>query len=231
MDVHALLQGYLRWLRSNGGRLINRAGVQALQRVDGQWVIHTAVGTFRAKILVNAAGAWVDQVAGLAGARASGIQPLRRTAFMVDAPPALDVTHWPMTVDIGAQFYFKPDTGRLLVSPADETISVPCDAWPDDMDLAIAVDRIEQATTLSITHVQQKWAGLRSFVADRNPVIGYDPLIEDFFWIAALGGSGIQTAPAGGRRSGARIRHLPVPDDLQQRGLDERALLPQHLFV
>lgn len=231
VDVHALLHGYLRWLRGNGGRLVNHAGVEALKRVDGQWVIHTAVGTFRAKTLVNAAGAWVDQVAVLAGARPSGIQPLRRTAFMVDAPLALDVTHWPMTVDIGSQFYFKPDAGRLLISPADETLSVPCDAWPDDMDIAIAVDRIEKATTLSITHVQQKWAGLRSFVADRNPVIGYDPLIEDFFWIAALGGSGIQTAPAVGRLAAARIRHLHVPDDLQQYGLDERALSPQRLFV
>lgn len=231
LDVHALLQGYLRWLRGNGGRLVIDAGVVALQRIDGQWVIHTAAGTFRAKILVNAAGAWVDEVAGLAGARPSGIRPLRRTAFMVDAPPTLDITHWPMTDDIASQFYFKPDAGRLLVSPADETVSVPCDAWPDDMDIAIAVDRIEQATTLSITHVQQKWAGLRSFVADRNPVIGYDPLIEDFFWIAALGGSGIQTAPAVGRLAAARIKHQPVPDDLQQRGLDERALSPQRLVV
>ncbi|WP_426701082.1 NAD(P)/FAD-dependent oxidoreductase [Rhodanobacter sp. Col0626] len=229
LDVHALHQGYLRQLRDNHGKLVNNAGVTSLLYLDGQWTIDTDAGTFHAKTIVNAAGAWVDEIATLAGAAPIGIQPLRRTAFMVDAPSSSDTERWPLTIDIGEQFYFKPDAGRLLLSPADETPSLPCDAWPEDMDIAIAVDRIERATTLSITHVQQKWAGLRSFVEDRSPVIGYDPQVADFFWIAALGGYGIQTAPAVGRLAAALIRHLPVPGDMLKMGLDVALIAPARL--
>lgn len=185
--MHALHQGYVRALRERGGKLVNRAGGTALQRHSDAWTISTDAGVFHAKALVNAAGAWVDEVARLAGAVPIGIQPLRRTAFIVDAPAGSDADYWPMVIDIDERFYFKPDAGRLLLSPADEIPSVPCDALHDDMDIAIAVDRIEQATTLSITHVHQKWAGLRNFVPDRSPVMGYDPQVTGFFWIAALG--------------------------------------------
>jgi D-arginine dehydrogenase len=229
LDVHALHQGYLRLLREGGGRLVNHAGVTALRRRDDIWVITTGVGIFYAKTLINAAGAWVDEIAKLAGAAPIGIQPLRRTAFMINAPIGSDSDHWPMTVDIGEQFYIKPDAGRLLLSPADETLSAPCDAWPEDMDIAIAVDRIEQATTLSITSVQQKWAGLRSFVSDRSPVVGYDPEIAGFFWLAALGGYGIQTAPAMGRVAAALVLRTSVPADVLALGLDPVAISPQRL--
>jgi D-arginine dehydrogenase len=148
---------------------------------------------------------------------------------MVDAPAGSDSDHWPMTIDIDETFYFKPDAGRLLLSPADETPSAPCDAFPDDMDVAIAVDRVEQATTLPITHVRQKWAGLRSFVADRSPVIGHDPLVADFFWIAALGGYGIQTAPAVGRLAAALIQGHDAPSDLVALGLDMALITPERL--
>ena len=227
LDVHSLHQGYLRRLRDRGGKVVNNAGVTALRRRDGAWIITTDAGTFSARTIINAAGAWVDEIAVLAGAAPIGIQPLRRTAFMVDAPTNSDADRWPMTIDIDEQFYFKPDAGRLLLSPADETPSTPCDAWPEDMDIAIAVDRIEQATTLSITHVQQKWAGLRSFVEDRSPVVGYDPKVEDFFWIAALGGYGIQTAPAVGRLAALLLRHQPVADDMLELGLDISSIAPQ----
>lgn len=227
LDVHALHQGYLRLLRERGGRLVNNAGVTALQRQDDAWTIGTDAGIFHAKTVINAAGAWVDEIAKLAGAAPIGIQPLRRTAFMVDAPAGSDSDHWPMTIDIDEQFYFKPDAGRLLLSPADETPSAPCDALPEDMDIAIAVDRIEQATTLSIARVQQKWAGLRSFVADCSPVVGQDPEVAGFFWIAALGGYGIQTAPAVGRLAAALVRHQSVPGDMLERGLDVALLSPQ----
>ena len=229
LDVHALHQGYLRLLREQGGKLVNNAGVTALKRRDDAWVITTGAGIFYAKTLINAAGAWVDEIAKLAGASPIGIQPLRRTAFMVNAPIGSDSDHWPMTVDIGEQFYIKPDAGRLLLSPADETPSMPCDALPDDMDIAIAVDRIEQATTLSITSVQQKWAGLRSFVSDRSPVVGYDPQIAGFFWLAALGGYGIQTAPAMGRVAAALVLRTSVPADVLALGLDPFAISPQRL--
>lgn len=226
VDVHSLHHGYLRWLRERGGTLVNNAGVTSIERGDGVWTLETDAGRFRARCLVNAAGAWVDEIAQLAGARPVGIRPLRRTAFMVDAPAGRDSDRWPMTIDIDEQFYFKPDAGRLLLSPADETPEAPCDALPDDMDIAIAVDRIEQATTLSITHVGQKWAGLRSFVADRSPVIGYDPAIADFFWIAALGGYGIQTAPAVGRLAAALVQRHPAPADLLALGLDVASIAP-----
>lgn len=226
VDVHALHQGYLRWLRERGGRLVNNAGVNAIERKDDAWTITTEAGVFRARLLVNAAGAWADEIATLAGAAPMGIRPLRRTAFMVDAPAGSDSDRWPMTIDIDEQFYFKPDAGRLLLSPADETPSAPCDALPDDLDIAVAVDRIEQATTLTITHVRQKWAGLRSFVADRSPVIGYDPAITDFFWIAALGGYGIQTAPSVGRLAAALIQKHPAPADLVALGLDMASIAP-----
>lgn len=229
LDVHALHQGYLRQLRDNHGKLVNSAGVASLRYLDEQWAINTDAGAFHAKTIVNAAGAWADEIATLAGAAPVGIQPLRRTAFMVDAPAGSDTERWPLTIDIGEQFYFKPDAGRLLLSPADETPSLPCDAWPEDMDIAIAVDRIEHATMLSITHVQQKWAGLRSFVEDRSPVIGYDPQVANFFWIAALGGYGIQTAPAVGRLAAALIRHLPVPGDMLALGLDVALIAPARL--
>lgn len=226
VDVHALHHGYLRWLRERGGTLVNNAGVTSIERGDGVWTLGTDAGRFRARCLGNAAGAWVDEIAQLAGARPVGIRPLRRTAFMIDAPAGSDSDRWPMTIDIDEQFYFKPDAGRLLLSPADETPEAPCDALPDDMDIAIAVDRIEQATTLSITHVRQKWAGLRSFVADRSPVIGYDPAIADFFWIAALGGYGIQTAPAVGRLAAALVQRHPAPADLLALGLDVASIAP-----
>ncbi|MFA6229254.1 MAG: FAD-binding oxidoreductase [Rhodanobacter sp.] len=231
LDVHALHQGYLRLLRERGGRLVNHAGVTAVQRQDDAWMITTDAGIFHAKILINAAGAWVDEIAWLAGAAPIGIQPLRRTAFIVDAPDGSDSDHWPMTIDIGEKFYLKPDAGRLLLSPADETLSVPCDAWPDDMNIAIAVDRIEQATTLSITHVHQRWAGLRSFVPDRSPVVGYDPEIPGFFWLAALGGYGIQTAPAMGRVAAALVLRAPIPADVLALGLDPSAISPQRLAI
>lgn len=230
LDVHALHVGYLRLLRQRGGRLVNQAGVTALQRQGDTWTITTDAGIFHAHTLVNAAGAWVDEIARLAGATPIGIRPLRRTAFMVDAPPGGDSDHWPLTIDIDEAFYFKPDAGRLLLSPADETPSVPCDALPDDLDIAIAVDRIEQATTLSITHVQQKWAGLRSFVDDRCPVIGYDPAVEGFFWIAALGGYGIQTAPAVGRVAAKLVLREPAPADVLALGLDLAAISPERLI-
>ena len=231
VDVHALHQGYLRWLRERGGKLVNSAGVTSLRHDDDAWTIGTHAGIFHARLVINAAGAWADEIAGLAAAAPIGIQPLRRTAFMVDAPAGSDSDRWPMTIDIDEQFYFKPDAGRLLLSPADETPSAPCDAMPEDLDIAIAVDHIEQATTLSITHVRQKWAGLRSFVADRSPVIGYDPQVADFFWIAALGGYGIQTAPAVGRLAAALVQRQPAPADLVELGLDVGSVAPGRVLA
>ena len=195
IDVDALHQGYLRGLRRRGGEVIANAGVAGLRRKAGRWIAETPAGSFEAPIVINAAGAWADRVALLAGVGAMGLAPKRRTAALVEVPDH-DVRTWPLVIEVGERFYFKPDAGRLLISPADETPSEPGDAQPDDLDVAIAADRIETATTLVIRRIAHRWAGLRTFAADRTPVCGFDPRAEGFFWLAGQGGYGIQTAPA-----------------------------------
>ncbi|MEX1270979.1 MAG: FAD-binding oxidoreductase, partial [Acidimicrobiia bacterium] len=152
--------------------------------------------TYEADVVVNAAGAWADVVGRSAGARPIGLVPKRRTAFMVSAPD--NAADWPMTVDAAHTFYFKPDGTQLLCSPADETPTEPCDARPEEIDVARAIDRINEMTTLGIRSVRTSWAGLRSFVPDGGMVVGFDPELEGFFWLAGQGGTGIQTSPAAG---------------------------------
>src|ERR1700722_11519898 len=155
-----------------------------------------------------------------------GLQPRKRTACLIKPPPSYAVQEWPMLVDAGEQFYLKPDAGMLLLSPADETLCTPCDVQPDEMDIALAVDRIERATTLNVTRVSHKWAGIRSFVADRSPVVGFDPHQPEFFWHAALGGYGIQTAPALSRVGAALLQRKPLSDELLAFGITAAALAP-----
>jgi D-arginine dehydrogenase len=214
VDVHALHQGYLRMARAAGGSFIMDAAVTRLDRKRGLWIAKTTAGDFEAPVVVNAAGAWADQLADLAGVAPLGIIPHRRTAVLVDPPPDLNIENLPNTIDIEELFYFKPDAGQLFLSPADETPSVPCDAQPDEIDVAIAIDRVQTATTLNVTRVRKKWAGLRSFAPDRSPVIGYDPDGEGFFWLAGQGGYGIQTAPAASRLAASLIRETGVPGEL-----------------
>lgn len=229
IDVHALHTGFLRGLRRRGGRIVNGAGVAALARAGGGWTADTPAGRFAAPLVVNAAGAWADLVAGLAGVRPVGLVPKRRTAFTFDPPEGWDIAGWPATIDIDETFYFKPDAGRVLGSPADETPSAPCDARPEELDIALGVDRIERATRLTVPRLTASWAGLRSFVADKTPVVGFEPEAEGFFWLAGQGGYGIQTAPALARAAAALISAGALPDDLRARGLDEAALGPGRL--
>ncbi len=154
-------------------------------------------------MLINAAGAWADQIGKLCGARELGLQPLRRTAILVDAPEGVDIRHWPLVIDADEQFYFKPDAGKLLLSPADETPSPPCDAQPEELDVAIGVDRVEAALNLEVRRISHRWAGLRTFAPDRVPVLGFDAELPGFFWCAGQGGYGIQTAPAMARTAAA----------------------------
>jgi D-arginine dehydrogenase len=182
-------------LRRRGGQLATDAGVQALRRDAGVWVATTPDSEFAAPVVVNAAGAWGDEIAALARLAPIGLQPKRRTAALIEGP-AMDFAGWPLVIDAAERFYFKPDAGRLLISPGDETDCAPCDAQPEDLDVAIAADRIEQATTLAIRRVAHRWAGLRTFAPDRTPVCGFDPGAEGFFWLVGQGGYGIQTAPA-----------------------------------
>ena len=226
IDVHALHQGYLRLLRRRGGRLVADAEVRALGRVDGSWVARTPAGDFAAPVVVDAAGAWADAVAALAGLQPIGLVPKRRTALTIAAPAKHDSTHWPMTGDLAETFYFKPDAGRLLVSPADETPVPPCDAQPEELDVAIAVDRLMRATTIEVSRVERKWAGLRSFVADKTTVCGFDPLADGFFWLAGQGGYGIQTAEAMARCAGSLIERGTLPAEIAAKGLAAEVLSP-----
>jgi D-arginine dehydrogenase len=225
LDVHGIHQGYVRGLRARGGAVRTNAEVLAVTRSSGAWSVTTPAGELSAPVLVNCAGAWADVVARLAGAPPIGLQPLRRTAILVDGPA--DVSGWPFAGAVDETFYFKPESGKLLVSPADETPSDPCNAAPDDYDVALAVDRLERATTIRVSHVRHRWAGLRSFVADRTPVVGPDRACEGLVWLAAQGGYGIQLAPALARTCRSLAAGEGIPDDLAALGLRREDLDPR----
>jgi D-arginine dehydrogenase len=174
---------------------------------------------------VNAAGAWADELAGLAALPPVGLVPKRRTAILLDPPEGADPGRWPMVIDVEERFYIKPESGLLLVSPADETPVPPSDAQPEELDVAIAVDRFERVTGRRVARVVRRWAGLRSFVADHDPVAGADPAEPRFVWLAALGGFGIMTAPALGRLAAAAALGHGPPDI----GLDPAPLGPARL--
>ena len=229
IDVHALHGGYLKGLRQRGGKLVTNADVTAISRDSGVWTVNTKAGNYSASIVVNAAGAWCDTIAELAGVRPIGLVPKRRTVFIFDPPQGLDISSWPLNIDIDETFYFKPDSGMILASPADETPSPPCDAQPEEIDVAVAIERVQTATNLRVRRVAHKWAGLRSFVADRTPVVGMDEDAEGFFWLAGQGGYGIQTAPAIGCAVAALITTGTLPDDLIANGLHDSDLAPQRL--
>jgi D-arginine dehydrogenase len=229
IDVHALHQAFLRGFRARGGTLVTDAEVSAIAHSGGSWRATTRQGVYAAPALVNAAGAWCDEIGRMAGAAPIGLVPKRRTAFMFDPPAALDTTHWPLLIDVAEQFYVKPDAGRLLGSPADETPSPPCDAQPEELDIAIAIDRIQSATTMRIDRIGRKWAGLRSFVADKTPVVGEARRAPGFFWLAGQGGYGIQTCGAMGRFAAAIVRGAALDADLIDLGLTPETLAPGRL--
>ena len=230
IDVGSLHQGYLKGIRSRGGRILTDAEVRrAAPLPDGGWSVDTPAGGFTAAILVNAAGAWADEMAALAGLAPLGLTPKRRTALRVEVPMGVDCASWPMVVDAEEALYFKPDAGSLLVSPADETPSPPCDVQPDEMDIAIAIDRLESMTTLSVRRPSHKWAGLRTFAPDKTLVAGFEPGRRDFLWLAGQGGYGIQTSPSMGRIAAALVRGDAFPPDLDALGLDYGTLCVERL--
>jgi D-arginine dehydrogenase len=200
MDVAAIHQGFLRMLRANGGELALRNRAGRIQRQGDAWDIETASGqVFRAPVVVNASGAWGDDVAVLAGAAPLGLQPCRRTAAIIDPSP-FDVSNWPMIVDVSEGWYARPEARtRLMVSPADATPTHPHDVQPEEIDVAIGIDRMQQALDIPVRRVEHSWAGLRTFTQDGSLAFGWDPSVEGFFWCVGQGGYGIQTAPAAGR--------------------------------
>ena len=230
MEVAAILQGYLRLLRRAGAQVVLGAGEVALHRQAGQWTVDSRAGRFQAPVIVNATGAWADVVARQAGARPVGLQPMRRTAMTIPAPEGHDTRHWPMVIDVDETVYFKPDAGQFLLSPANEDPMDPCDVAPEELDIAIAVDRFETLTTHPVRRIAHRWAGLRSFVADRAPVAGWDPQAEGFFWLAGQGGYGIQMAPALARAAAALVLGQDLPADVAAQGVTAHALSPARLY-
>jgi D-arginine dehydrogenase len=228
MDVHAIHQGFLRGVKVKGGRVVTDATALAIAYRDGVWQIETPAGRFTAPVVVNAAGAWADEMARLAGLPPLGFTAKRRTAIIVETDAAAGAA-WPMVADVGETFYFKPESGWLLVSPADETVMAAADVQPDEIDIAHAVARVEAATHLRVRHVLRKWAGLRTFAPDKTLVIGPDPLAHGFVWMAGQGGYGIQTAAAAGRATAALTCDYDLPLDLVQLGVDAADLLPDRL--
>ena len=226
IDTHAMLSGFLRALRARGGQLRTDAEVLGLSRDGGAWRIALGSGEILADVVVAAGGAWCDTLGAMAGASPIGLVPKRRTAFLVDPPAGADAAGWPAVIAVDESFYFKPDAGKLLCSPADETPSPPCDAQPEDLDVAIAADRIQTAAEIPIARIARRWAGLRSFVADKTPVAGYDPHVAGFFWLAGQGGYGFQTTPAMALAAAALVDRRDLPAMLGNRGVTAAALSP-----
>lgn len=226
MDVHAIHQGYLRGMRRADGQLVCDAPVTALRREGDRWQVEAGGQTYRAPVVLNAAGAWADKIGALAGAGPIGLQPKRRSAFMFAPPDGVAIHGWPMTIGVEEDWYFKPDAGLLLGSPANVDPVEPHDVQPEEMDIALAIHRIEEMTTMTIRRPTRTWAGLRSFVPDGDLVGGFDAQVPGFFWIAAQGGYGIQTSPAMGEACAALARGEPLPERIAGFGLTAEMLSP-----
>lgn len=229
IDTDALHQGYLRGIRRNNGQIHCDSEVTSIQREGEGWEVRTGKDTYRAPVLINAAGGWADKLAELAGVPPLGLQPKRRAAFIFAPPEGLDTHRWPCLVSLDESFYFKPDAGVLLGSPANADPVEPHDVQPEELDIAMGIYQIEEATTLSIRRPTRTWAGLRSFFADGDLVGGYDLQAPGFFWVAGQGGYGIQTSAAMGEACAALIRKQPLPEHLGRFGLSAAMLSPARL--
>jgi len=233
MDVHALHQGFLRGFRQKAGadgELRTSAGVTRAAHDGRCWTVELSDGqALRARTVVNAAGAWADELAAVFGVRPVGLVPHRRSAFTFKGPEGVDASHWPAVVGVDESYYFKPDAGQLLGSPANADPTVPHDVVPEELDIAMGIHQIESVTTLTIRRPASTWAGLRSFVPDGEMVIGHDDTSPGFFWLAAQGGYGIQSAAGASALADALLREAALPEELLQQGLDARALSPARL--
>lgn len=220
IDAHALLTGYLRQTVDLGGEMRLNSPVCGIQRLRQGWTVALADGnTIEARVVVNAAGAWADNVAIMAGVTPRGLQPRRRTAVLLTMPAGTNCSDWPILMDAGERFYCRSESGGLLVSPCDSRLVAPGDAAPDRLAVAMALARIETALEIEAPTVRRAWAGLRTFAPDRRPVFGYDPGPCGFFWFAGQGGSGLQTAPAAARLGAALALNRPLAADLMALGI------------
>lgn len=230
LDADALLQSYARAVRSGGGEVLNGRRIASIERPGDGWRVVSEGGEhWSAPVLINAAGAWADRVAALAGVPPIGLEPKRRTIIVVDPPAGIDIGSWPFAHSVAGDFYMLPEAGQLLVSPVDEVEDGPCDAAPDEYDVALAADRLEHYTTVPVTRIAHRWAGLRSFVADRTPTAGFEPAAPGFFWLVGQGGYGLQTAPAMSAIVEALVTGGRWPEGLAELGVTADQIGPERL--
>ena len=230
MDVHSIHQGYLRGAKKNGAQLICDAQVTQIKRNGQVWQVQAGAHACEARVLINAAGAWADAIAELSGVKPIGLVPKRRSALIFEPPTGMNCGAWPMVIGVDESWYIKPDAGKLLGSPANADPVTPHDVQPEELDIALAIDRIQTMTTLEIRRPIRTWAGLRSFVSDGDLVAGFDPQVENFFWVAAQGGYGIQTSAAMGECCAALATHQALPSHAIAQGLTEKMLSPKRLL-
>lgn len=226
VDTNELMMGYQRRIRAAGGMVLTGARVTAISRDANGWRVDTTAGEVQGGTVVNAAGGWVQQIADMAGLGYRNVVPFRRTAVTFDAPAGSNLHHWPMTFDVAETFYFKPEAGKVMVSPVDMARSEPCDAQADEMEVAIAIDRIETFTTMKVARLSHKWGGLRTFAPDHEPVIGADPQDPAFIWLAGQGGNGVMASAASARLAASLAVGNGIPADIAALGITEDAISP-----
>ncbi|MEO8266294.1 MAG: FAD-dependent oxidoreductase [Ilumatobacteraceae bacterium] len=224
IDTDALLQGFIHGLRQRGGHVITSSEAVEIRRIDNAWEVIAGAQTLCAPVVVNAAGAWGDVIAQRARVPVLGLEPRRRTAC-VAALADVDA-HWPLVMDVAGRYYFEPESAGLLVSSADTTLSMPCDARAEEIDIAVALDRVREATTLPVRSVRRAWAGLRTFSTDGAPVVGEEPTAPGFWWLVGQGGGGIKTAPAMAEALAAMVHREPLPASVVDRGVNAADLSP-----
>jgi D-arginine dehydrogenase len=227
LDADALLQSFAKVVRGAGGAILTGQRVAAIETASAGWSVRAETGeTHDAPVVIDAAGAWADRIAALAGVAPLGLAPKRRTIIAVDPPAGSGIAAWPFVHSAAGDFYMLPEAGRLLVSPVDEIDDDPRDAAPEDYDIALAADRLEHYTSLSVTRIAHRWAGLRTFTADRVPTAGFAPDAPGFFWLAGQGGYGLQTAPAMAAAVESLIAGVPWPDGLAALGVTAATIDP-----
>jgi D-arginine dehydrogenase len=227
MDVDLIHRGFLRMFKARGGETLLSSPITAIARSNGLWRVKAGGQDIAARVIINAAGAWADGLAALAGVPPVGLVPKRRSIGVIPFEYAQAWQHWPMVTDVGETWYAKPQSGKMIVSSADATPVEPHDAYADDMAIAEGVERLMTATTIDVTRIEHSWGGLRTFAPDSNPVIGFDPHTDGFFWLVGQGGYGIQSAPALGETAAALTRGLPIPQVVLNHGLNLKDISPE----
>lgn len=227
IDADALFQGFRKSASASGAIACLKSGVISAERKASQWQIETQAGQFEAAVAINASGAWADETAVMFGALPVGHTPLNRTMITVELPESLDWKSMPEVQEVDEDFYMKPDAGRLLLSPADETESAPCDAQPEELGIAWAMHWLTEATKIKATRPTSAWAGLRTFAPDRAPVVGFDPSVDGFFWLTGQGGFGIQTSPALGELAANLLLGRGLPERFKLEGITDELFKPE----